>query len=502
MVAVHQPAATAQDTPFALTGVTTLRAAYEATLDANFEEAKQVLAACQRAPRPACTVLDAARLSWRIQLDPNSRAPDDEFSRRVDQAIAECEAWVAREPRSAEAWFFLGGAYGARAQWRVLRVERLAAARDGKKIKESLERALALEPRLEDANVGLGLYEYYADVAPAAAKFLRWLLLLPGGDKERGLARMLRARDRGQLMRSEADYQLHVIYLWYEKAFDKALALLNDLARRYPGNPLFPLLAADVHDVYFHDPTSSARVFTRVLAQAQDRLVNEASLAETRARLGLANHLEALYESDRALEHARAVIAARPAAPYGAQAEAWLYAGRALIRLGQPEQAASAFAQALAKAPPDDALNVRDRVRAAQQLRVDPAAAEAYRVALSGWRAYQRNALAEADATLARAVAMRPGDMVARYRYGHVLTARRNVEGAVRELDVVASSGATAPPVIFAEACAELAALVEARGDRERALVLYQRAAQTFSASADTRAAARRELTRLRAGAR
>ena len=42
----------------------------------------------------------------------------------------------------AEAWFYLGAAYGARVQWRVLREQRLAAARDGKRIKESLERAL------------------------------------------------------------------------------------------------------------------------------------------------------------------------------------------------------------------------------------------------------------------------------------------------------------------------------------------------------------------------
>jgi hypothetical protein len=68
----------------------------------------------------------------------------------------------------------------------VLRRERLSAARDGKRIKEALERALTLDPRLQEAYFGIGLYHYYADVAPTAAKMLRWLLLLPGGDKAQG----------------------------------------------------------------------------------------------------------------------------------------------------------------------------------------------------------------------------------------------------------------------------------------------------------------------------
>ena len=57
----------------------------------------------------------------------------------------------------------------------------------------ALERAIALEPSLDDAYFGLGMYRYYADVAPAAAKILRFLLLLPGG-RSQGRARADAAR--------------------------------------------------------------------------------------------------------------------------------------------------------------------------------------------------------------------------------------------------------------------------------------------------------------------
>lgn len=115
---------------------------------------------------------------------------------------------------------------------------RLAAARDGTRIKNALERALVLDPGLTDAYFGIGLYHYYADVAPRALKMLRWLLLLPGGDRVEGLAETLRPRDAGQLVRSEADYQLHLIYLWYEKEPERALELIGSAPIAARAQPL------------------------------------------------------------------------------------------------------------------------------------------------------------------------------------------------------------------------------------------------------------------------
>lgn len=482
----------------AFEGRATLARAYDAILDARFADARTLLAACPEAPPVACRVLDATRLWWTILLDPDSRALDRDLSAAVEAAIAQADAWAAREPRRAEAWFYVGAAYAVRVQWLVLRGERLAAARDGKRIKEALERALALDPALHDANFGIGLYQYYAAVAPPAARLLRWLLLLPGGNRAEGLRRMLDARERGEIIRDEADYQLHVIYLWYEKNVPRALELLDGLRRRHPENPLFPLLIAEVHDVYLHDPASSAAIYRQVQDLARRRTINEADLAAMRAHLGLARHLDTLFESDRALEHARAVIAAAPTAPYGALAEAYLRAGIAAARLGDTAGATQAFDRALAAVPPDDPRGLRGQIRAARRLRVAPAAAEAYRLSLAGWRAYERHALDQAEALLARAVALQPDDAVARYRYGHVLAARDKDQAAIAELEKVAGAGATTPPAIYAEACVDLAELLEARGDHARALAMYQRAAGTFGAAAATREAAARAAARLR----
>jgi len=306
-----------------LTGATQLRRVYDGIFDARFEEVPQLLArTCPPAPSEACQLLDAVSVWWQIQLDPASVARDAQFQSRIDAAIASAEARTVRDPERAEAWFYLGGAYGARAQWRVLRRERLGAARDGKRIKEALERALALDARLQEAYFGIGLYHYYADVAPAAAKMLRWLLLLPGGDRAEGMREMMRAREHAELFGDEADYQLHLIYLWYEKQPQRALALLTNLRDRHPRNPLFPQLIAQVQDVYLHDLPASLRTWHSLLDAARAHRIAYPELAEVRSRLGIASVLERLNDDAGAIEQLRAVIAAKPLAPFGAYADA------------------------------------------------------------------------------------------------------------------------------------------------------------------------------------
>jgi hypothetical protein len=133
---------------------------------------------------------------------------------------------------------------------------------------------------------------------------------------------MLRARDHGALLRDEADYQLHILYLWYEKQPQRALDLLTALRDRHPRDPLFPQLIAQVQDVYFHDLAGSLRTWRALLDAAHAHRVAYPELAETRARLGMAAVFEQLNDIDGAVEQLRAVIASKPLAPFGSYAHA------------------------------------------------------------------------------------------------------------------------------------------------------------------------------------
>ena len=347
-----------------LTGGERVARTYDAILDARFDAVPSLLeSTCPPAPGEVCRLLAVISLWWQIQQDPLQRGHDQAFQNEADTVIDQMERWTTREPARAEAWFYLGGAIGARAQWRVLRGQTVAAARDGKRIKSSLERALMLDPDLKDAYFGIGLYHYYADVAPAFAKMLRWLLLLPGGDRERGLEEMLRARNGGQLLRSEADYQLHQIYRWYEKETPRAIELLASLASRYRHNPHFSQQIAEIQD-YTENHVGSLREWESLLARARAGSVANGTAVITRAELGVALELDHLGQPDAALPHLQAVIDARPRAPVGAEALAQLQLGHVYDRLERREQAIAAYRAALMVNPDDDPLKIESRARA------------------------------------------------------------------------------------------------------------------------------------------
>jgi tetratricopeptide (TPR) repeat protein len=320
------PGAGAEQVPGATIGITaapTIAKAYDLILDADFDQLKKTLPAiCPPAPMVACLGLEALSLWWQIQLDLENRQLDAGFMSAAERAIAEASRMTVAEPDRAEAWFYLGAAYGVRAQFRVYREERLAAARDGKRIKESLERALALDPTMHDAEFGIGMYRYYAGVAPAVFRFLRFLLLLPGGDRAGGLEQLERASREGLLVRGEAQYQIQVLYLWYEQKSKEALAILRGLQERYPHNLLFRQTEAEVLDVYFHDHAASLRASEQLLALAQARAVFRSDIAEVVARLNIARQSIALQQRDRAITELDTLIAQQPGAPSGALARA------------------------------------------------------------------------------------------------------------------------------------------------------------------------------------
>jgi hypothetical protein len=481
-----------------LTAAAQLARVYDTIFDARFEQVPAELAkACPPAPGEVCRVLEAVSIWWQIQLDPNSTSHDRAFLQAVNAAIDANEAWVAREPERAEAWFYLGGAYGARVQWRVLRGERLPAARDGKRIKDALERALQLDPDLHDAWFGIGLYHYYADVAPAAAKVLRWLLFLPGGDRVKGLEEMLRVREEGDLLRSEADYQLHTIYLWYEQNPPRALELLEALELRHSENPHFRQLIAEVQDVYQHDLSASLRSWQKLLDGALKHRVSLPEMAEARARLGIALQLDRLFETDVAIEQLRTVIAAHPTAPYGAVAQAQLQLGQALDRMGLRDEAVVAYRAAIAGSAANDPLHIAEHARNGLKKKPNATIANAYRLSLAGWRALEKGDLTLASRLIAQSIELQPRDAVTRYREARLLQAQKDEAAALKVLDAIIASRSATPPTIYGFACVDAARLLEQRGDRPRAIDLYRTARDVFGADQRTKDAAHRALTRL-----
>jgi tetratricopeptide (TPR) repeat protein len=299
-------------------------------------------------------------------------------------------------------------------------------------------------------------------------------------------------------MRAEATYQLHLVDLWYENKPDEALSLLADLRARYPHNPLFLLNAAQVQEVYRKDYPAALALYRALVDGARSGALREPVMAETWGRLGAAAQFDALAESDRAIDELRVVIERRPAAPYGAVAQAQLDLGRASDRLGWRDQAVAAYRAAIVSAPADDPRHIRRAAQEGLSHPPDRAAADAARLSLEGWRAFESGSLADAATRLDSAVQLRPDDGVHRYRRGRVYAARQDRARAQLDFERALQVRPSPPPPFVAASYLELGSLLEAAGDRARATAMYEAVARVRGASPETRDLAQRALARIR----
>jgi tetratricopeptide (TPR) repeat protein len=119
-------------------------------------------------------------------------------------------------------------------------------AMGGVRAREHFLRALSLDPELADADLGLGLYNYYVDTLSAMAKVLRFFMGIPGGSKQEGIRQLQRAIADGVLTSDAARFYLAHNLHKYDQRYEQALAVISPLVEKYPSNALFQLARGDL----------------------------------------------------------------------------------------------------------------------------------------------------------------------------------------------------------------------------------------------------------------
>jgi len=232
-------------------------------MDGDFDAASEAFRQIQKSDpeSPLGYLFEADANWWKIYLteanliDPDvfealseAITPyDADFKRSDELAIRKGEACIQAHQDEARSYFYEGLAYGLRARLEALRDHALATARAGKKLRNLSLAALKLDPNLNDAWFGVGLYNYFEDTLPTYVKMLRFLILLPGGDRLVGLRQMQQAMDKGQLVTAEARFNLAKDYSRpIDRQYAKSLELIRPMQQQYPHNPLWKLLAGSV----------------------------------------------------------------------------------------------------------------------------------------------------------------------------------------------------------------------------------------------------------------
>ena len=139
----------------------------------------------------------------------------------------------------ARALLFWGGAEGLKGRLLVTQKAWVKAYFRGKNGNGLLRQAIELDPELNDAYMGLGIYDYFTDTLSGVQGVLAYLLI--HGDKARGLKELQWAIDKGGHARVEAMMFLVEIYTSEENTPDKALPIARKLRKEFPQSAVMHL---------------------------------------------------------------------------------------------------------------------------------------------------------------------------------------------------------------------------------------------------------------------
>jgi tetratricopeptide (TPR) repeat protein len=213
----------------------------------------------QRPSHPLGFLLEAEALWWRTWcisadfkygMSDARRRPkldsDQHYLELSARALSLAETQI-KQSESAEVHFYAGMAEASLARLYALRGEYRNAARSGVRGREHLLRAKVLDPDLADADLGLGLYNYYVDTLSAIARILRFFMGIPGGSKQDGVRLLEHAMAQGVLTSQVARFYLALDLHRYDQQYEQALTVIGPLVEKYPVNPLFQLARGDLY---------------------------------------------------------------------------------------------------------------------------------------------------------------------------------------------------------------------------------------------------------------
>ena len=196
-------------------------------------------------------------------------AEDDAELALADKVTSLAEASIAKSD-TAEMELYAGLGYASRARLLGLRYEKIPVAHAGVEARKHLLRCLELNPKMADADLGLGLYNYYVDTLSAMAKILRFFMGIPGGDKRVGLRQLETASTSGELTQLEARYNMAKNLRNYDYDYARAAQAAGPLVKEYPENPIFLLLVGDIDEKLGHNDEAAERFRAAEAAPTDD----------------------------------------------------------------------------------------------------------------------------------------------------------------------------------------------------------------------------------------
>lgn len=177
---------------------------------------------------------------WRINLDRYNEWNDEVFYTKANKVLEVCDNILDKNGDDFKATFYKGGILGYRGLLKSFRESWLKAAEDGREALNLLDKASEMQPNNKDAQLGIGVYNYFAEYVPDKYPATKPLMLIfPKGDKVKGLMQIKETAENSRYAKVEANYILAYLYLIYERKFSESIVYSTKLFQEFPENPIF-----------------------------------------------------------------------------------------------------------------------------------------------------------------------------------------------------------------------------------------------------------------------
>ncbi len=236
--------------------------------DKQFDEVIRI-----RPEHPAGPFFKAMTQWQRILSNLDDESQDDRFYDMLEEVIEMCDKMLEKNPEDITALFFEGGSLGFRGRLRANRGNWFGAARDAIAALPIVQKAYELDPKNNDILLGMGIYNYYAEIIPAEYPIVKpFMVFLPSGDRKKGIEQLKSAAQHAKYARTEASYFLMQNFFLYEKDYQAALLLARQLNKDFPSNPDFQRYLGRCY-VSVSNWEEAFRVFSNVLDRVTQRAV-------------------------------------------------------------------------------------------------------------------------------------------------------------------------------------------------------------------------------------
>lgn len=270
------------------------------------EAGRQFLDLTRKYPEsPAGDFYQAVALTWKsyvdAKLEQGSRQHDTAIEALLASTVKKAEAIKARASGSGldevEALYYLGSAYAIRSRISLYQNHAIPAARFARIAQQRLDELIKVDPNYSDAYFASGNIYYRAGLLKDSplgnlAAGVLGAKSLPAGDRERGLAYLKIAAEKGPLTGVDAKLALIEIYTFTESRFTEALPIARELQSKYPDNQTF---ARHLLKIYLglKDRAKLTQAARQILARVKEGRPHFGPFmkAEAERALALANNL-------------------------------------------------------------------------------------------------------------------------------------------------------------------------------------------------------------------